>query len=113
MTSAQEAACIGKEKKDVALLSGDVFLHPFKNDKFKQKVVKGVKTNIVLPNTQPEAKMLSECRKYIEWFRNCDCTSHTHKEYITKCKCRTSIFDDDIPTFAGKNIRVISDNIKF
>ena len=105
MTYAQEAARIGKEKKDVALHSGDVFLHPFKNDKFKQKVVKGVKTNIVLPNTQPEAEMLSECRKYIEWFRNCDCTSQHHKEYVTECKCRASILDEDIPTGAAAMVQ--------
>ena len=105
MISAQEAARIGKDKKDAALLSGDVFLHPFKNDKFKQKVIKGVKTNIVLPNTQPEAEMLSECRKYIEWLRKCDCITQDHKEYVTKCKCKASILDDDIPTGAAAMVQ--------
>ena len=49
--------------------------------------------------------MLSKCRKFIKWFRKCNCITQDDKEYITKCKCKTSILDDNIPTGAAAMVR--------
>ena len=71
-------ASIGKERRLQSLETGDVVVHPFKQERFKFKRVKRRDgshhyLNIVLHGSDLEVEFLNASKYYIQWMTNKDC----------------------------------------
>ena len=40
--------------------------------------------------------MMEECRKFIRWMMQTECSSHKNSGYVPKCDCQKDIREDDI-----------------
>ena len=94
------ATKLGKEKRDAALQSGEMMLHPYKIKRFEPKIVGGVKKSPVVPGSAAEADMLMECKKFISFIASKECVSPNNNTCTSKCDCRKPMVEENISTGA-------------
>ena len=85
-------ASIGKERRLQSLETGDVVVHPFKQERFKFKRAKRRDgshhyVNIVLPGSDLEVEFLNASKEYIQWLISEGCQHPRHKSQGSKCTC--------------------------
>ena len=83
-------ARIGEERLLQSLETGDVVIHPFKQERFKFKRVKSRDgshhyLNMVLQCADLEVEFLNASKDYIQWMINEDCQHPRHKSQGSTC----------------------------
>ena len=83
---------LGKERRLQSLETGDVVIHPFKQERFKFRRVKRRYgshhyLNIVLQGSDLEIEFSNSSKDYIQWMTNEDCQHPRCKSQGSKCSC--------------------------
>ena len=102
-------ASIGKERRLQSLETGDVVIHPFKQERFKFKRVKRrdgghYYKNILLQGSELEVEFLNASKHYIQWMINEDCQHPRHKSQGSKCTCMKMFNESNVEFLSNQQL---------